>query len=405
MILLAGFLDRQYSLLQYIVAWGTALRKITLLFANLAVALAAFVLAGPMSAALAGNPVVPVVINDEGPGGGESVNGDVAGSFGSVLGGLFDSHFDSFFSGSGGGSAKGGTVFDAQGVSGNGAPPIQLASADPNFVFQLAQTPLRHEARLGDGSLGPVTLWVNGAVSFIDSDRALDVYDGKLGALIPGIDFRPFDSLMLGVAFPYEFGNFDIERQVSERKINGIGVMPYGAWRVADSVLIAFRGGASWFDNKVSVNSAGASGEFDSMSVSGDLSGAYLYDWRSVSLIGRIGYRQIHDSTTGYTLSSGTPVGDDQSDIGQGRLELVVKYPMEFVTPFVEGRVEHEFMSPGKPIFNGAVATDDRTGGVIGAGVAVTFTEGLVGDLSFSTAVGREDFTRHTIQGNVRLVF
>lgn len=104
-------------------------------------------------------------------------------------------------------------------------------------------------------------------------------------------------------------------------------------------------------------------------------------------------------------MSSGTPVGDDQSDIGQGRLELVVKYPMEFVTPFVEGRVEHEFMSPGKPIFNGAVATDDTTGGVIGGGVAVTFTEGLVGDLSFSTAVGREDFARHTFQGNVRLVF
>jgi hypothetical protein len=120
-------------------------------------------------------------------------------------------------------------VFDAHGVSGNGAPPIQLASTDPNFVFQLAQTPLRHEARLGDGSLGPVTIWVNGAISYIDSDRALDVYDGKLGALIPGIDFRPFDGLMLGVAFPYEFGDFDIQRQVSERKINGLGVMPYAA--------------------------------------------------------------------------------------------------------------------------------------------------------------------------------
>lgn len=124
-----------------------------------------------------------------------------------------------------------------------------------------------------------------------------------------------------------------------------------------------------------------------------------------MNLIGRIGYLQIHDSTSGFTLDNGGAVGDEQSDIGQGRLELKVEYPMGRFAPFIEGKLEHEFMSPGNPIRNNVVATNDTTGGEVGFGLITSFARNLSALVKFNSVVFREDYNEHSFVGELRLTF
>lgn len=146
---------------------------------------------------------------------------------------------------------------------------LQFASTDPDQVIQITQSKLGDDALLRQGVLGPVNLWISSSVSFVDSTLANNVYDGHIVVVMPGIDAQPLPGLLVGFGLPYQFGNLDFQQDVSERSFGGVGIVPYASWRPADDWVISLSGGMSWFNNDVTMNGNGSTGEFKSQTMFG----------------------------------------------------------------------------------------------------------------------------------------
>lgn len=255
----------------------------------------------------------------------------------------------------------------------------------------------------GQGAKRRVGIWINGAYSDIDYNEPGLRTDGDTKSVGLGIDYLVTDNIIVGIGATYEDTDLKLQDAFGKFERDGWTVSPYVAFRLGQYFTLTGTVGFSWLNADVSTG-AGGTGSFDSdrWYASAMLNFNYpVGQWR---LGASVGYLYIDEEDDGYTTSNGTVIAKDTRNIGQGRAGVSVGYNFGGITPYLMGRVEHEFETTDTVFVGTRAVKPDRTGFVVGAGLAFNYGA-FSGGLQLTSTEGRENLDVYTISGTVRVTF
>jgi outer membrane autotransporter protein len=265
--------------------------------------------------------------------------------------------------------------------------------------------------RSGAVTLKDTALWGNVGYTSLSNDNTLTSYDGQAITTMVGIDTRPWDPLTVGVAFGYERVELDTAFNQGTQNWNGYSATPYMVFRFLRDYSIDVAASYSRLNTDVTRLNGTAQGTFDSDRYLGlaNLNGNWsVGNWRLGATVGYLYLHQIDDAYTETGSAAGGRVSGHATTIGQGRAGLRLGYNFGMVEPYVKGRVEHEFITPGTQVVDpaaGAIVASDNTGYVLGIGALFNFTDRLSGGLEATTTQGRENQDIWGVSGTIRFRF
>lgn len=261
----------------------------------------------------------------------------------------------------------------------------------------------------GQGGQRRYGLWLNGAYSDIDYDKSNLKFDGDSYSVGFGFDYLVIDNVIIGISAAYENTDLKLQSALGKFDRDGWTVGPYVAVRLGQYFTLSGTLGFSWLDADASTGAGGTEKyDTDRWYASGNLGFNYpVGQWR---LGASVGYLYIDEEDDAHTTSLGFAVSKQSRNIGQGRVGASVGYDFGGITPYVMGRLEHEFESPnGVNLTNGGGITTqstkpDRTGFVVGLGVNFNYGA-LSGGLLATSQEGRDSLDVYTLSANIRMAF
>jgi outer membrane autotransporter protein len=286
----------------------------------------------------------------------------------------------------------------------------QLGSPNGTFTQTGAMnlTPTSESGRSGAVALKDTALWANASYTSLKNDNAFTAYDGPVISTMIGIDTRVIDPLTVGVAFGYEHIDLDTTFNQGHYSWDGYSVTPYAVFRFLNNYSIDVSGSYGRLNNDVDRLNNAAKGSFDSdrWTAAANLNGGWnVGKWR---LGATVGYLYMHQDDEAYNeVGLGNArVAGQTTEIGQGRAGVQVGYDLGKIEPYLKGRVEHEFTSPGRTaVAPGVFVSPDNTGYVLGAGAVLRITDQISGGLEATTTQGRDHQDIWGVSGTIRFRF
>jgi hypothetical protein len=260
----------------------------------------------------------------------------------------------------------------------------------------------------GQGGKRRFGLWLNGAYSDIDYDKTNLKFDGDTYSVGFGFDYLVIDNVIIGLSAAYENTDLKLQSALGHFDRDGWTVGPYVAIRLGQYFTLSGAVGFSWLEADSSSGAGGSeSYDTDRWYATGQLAFNYpIGNWR---LGANVGYLHIDEDDDAHTTSGGFSVGKQNRTIGQGRVGAQVGYDFGGITPYVMGRLEHEFETTDTiNLIAGGVTTQstkpDRTGFVVGLGV--NFYYGAIsGGLLATSQEARDSLDVYTLSANIRIAF
>jgi len=269
-------------------------------------------------------------------------------------------------------------------------------------------TPTSSSGRSGAAALKDTALWANTSYTSLENDNIFTAYDGRAVAAMIGLDTRVIDPLTVGVAFGYENIDLDTTFNQGSLKWNGYSVTPYAVFRFLNNYSFDVSGSYARLNNDVTRINNAAKGSFDSdrWTAAANLNGGWnVGNWR---LGATVGYLYLHQNDGSYRENGlgNALVGSQTTEVGQGRVGIRVGYDLGKIEPYLKGRVEHEFTSPGRTVVApGVFVSSDTTGYVLGGGALFRLSDQLSGGLEATTTQGREHQDIWGVSGTIRFRF
>lgn len=250
-------------------------------------------------------------------------------------------------------------------------------------------------------------VWVLGSYSDIENDNVNTAFDGDIGNVVGGVDYRFTSKIIGGVAVSFEKTDLDTTFNLGTFEIDGVGVMPYVAFILNKNISVDASVGYTDLDFDTTRTTGGA---ISTASYSGDrtTAGANLNFNKNInkwSLNGSLGFLYIKEETDAFTESNGTAVGAAEVSIGQGRASGRIGYNFGKVQPYVGVRFENEFWAPSDSIINNNLVETDTSGLVVTGGLDFTLSDKVSGGLAVSSYQERDDLDLYNISGRIRVAF
>lgn len=261
----------------------------------------------------------------------------------------------------------------------------------------------------GQGGQRRYGLWLNGAYSDIDYDKTNLQFDGDSYSVGFGFDYLIIDNVVIGIAAAYENTDLKLKSALGNFDRDGWTIGPYVAIRLGQYFVLSGALGFSWLDADASTG-AGGTEKYDTDRWYAATNLGFNYPVGQWRLGANVGYLYIDEEDDAHTTSLGFAVGRQNRTIAQGRVGAQVGYDFGGITPYLMGRLEHEFESPnGVSLTNGlGVVTQntkpDRTGFVVGLGVNFNYGA-LSGGLLATSQEARDSLDVYTLSANIRMAF
>lgn len=255
----------------------------------------------------------------------------------------------------------------------------------------------------GQGAKRRVGIWINGAYSDINYSEPGLRTDGDTKSVGIGIDYLVTDNIVIGVSATYEDTDLKLKDALGKFERDGWTVAPYVAFKLGQYFVLSGTVGFSWLDNDVSTG-AGGTGSYDTdrWYASAMLNFNYpVGQWR---LGASVGYLYIDEEDDSYTTSGGAAMASDSRNIGQGRAGVSIGYNFGGITPYLMGRLEHEFETTDTVFVGTRAVKPDKTGFVLGGGLAFNYGA-FSGGLQLTSTAGRDNLDVYTVSGTVRVTF
>ncbi len=250
---------------------------------------------------------------------------------------------------------------------------IPLA-ADAPFALDVSRGKLDFA---GDTGVGPLAVWAEGTVAFID-DAASD--DQTFGILHVGIDRVIGDRVLLGLGL--QLDRLDLTDTATGDAFDGTGWMigPLLTYRVDENLF--FDGRIAFGEVETDVARAGGGNDsYDSertlvqLGLTGDLSRGGF----TIAPRGELGwYRERSDAYTSVTLG---PVGVTEVTVQEALLGTRISHPLSqwggVVTPFVDLGASYAEISGGTPVAGSFAEAVDGWSGQLTVGAAFAGGNGV----------------------------
>ena len=254
------------------------------------------------------------------------------------------------------------------------------------------------------GSSQRLSVWAQAAYNHINFDDSLLPYKGHFTNGGVGADYLFRHNLIGGVSLGYENDDITTTFNNGTLKTDGYTVAPYVALRINRFLVATLTGGYTWLSTDMTRTGGAVTGSYNGHRLFGAASLIGTYWMNRWMVGGSLGYLYSRESDDSYTESAGSTVGSHTASIGQGRAGVKLGYSLGSIMPYVTGRVEHDFTSPGDAIINGQSVGTGKTGYVIGGGLA--FGSGnITGGIEATSTEGRDHLTQYGVTGTVRVSF
>lgn len=115
------------------------------------------------------------------------------------------------------------------------------ADGDPSAITAFTpgggMTGLAAGDHVGRREINPA-LWFTVGNNFLDGDQDFAKYDGGVFTAIAGVDFRPVDNFVTGLAISFERTDLDTDFNDGTLQNEGVGFVPYAAFSALDDKLV-----------------------------------------------------------------------------------------------------------------------------------------------------------------------
>ena len=263
-----------------------------------------------------------------------------------------------------------------------------------------------------DAANRPFGIWVNGAATFVDYDRAGGAYSGHVLSLGGGADYQIDDGLLAGLALAYERGNIDTTFNTGDLISNGVSIAPYVGWQPLPDLTLDANAGISLLNYDTARSGGTVTAGYDALRVFGSVNASGSFRFEGLRLSPLAGVLYFQERQDPYTDSTGTAVAGQTVRLGRfsGGLEAgytVMVYEAFGVEPYMRLEGEWDFVRPGSVILTtGEIVRPGQYGGSVAGGLNLFDGSGFTGNVEASLdSIGRADYDSLTLQGTLRFAF
>jgi len=249
--------------------------------------------------------------------------------------------------------------------------------------------------------------WASYSYTDFENDFTATAFDGHRHGGLAGLDISPWESVLLGVAVGYEDNDIDTDFNRGNQETDGFTIAPYLGALLTDTWSVNFSFGYSNLDTDQHrtdpVTGARITSSPDSDRWFGmlNLNGLTIYgNW---IIGGQIGLLYAKDEQDAYIESNGIRVADFESELGQWNVGGDVAYSFNEFEPFARVLYSNDYSQTKVGVTgSGPQPSFDDDDVLFGAGVRYFGTQGLTGNLEFTTRLDREDYDEYNFTATLR---
>lgn len=313
-------------------------------------------------------------------------------------------------------SGGGSTVTISSGGSGTGTgggasfgPPGDNDASLPNFQFERDGFKTTQSGAAAGGVDGKLAVWINGGYATFDEDQAAIDADGDTYTLAVGADWVFSSRFLAGLSVAG--GTTDTNTTFNNGNIDTTTytIAPYFVTILGKNRNLLLDGavGYSMSDNDANRTGGAITSSYDSSNWFAAANLTYLMARGKFTMRPKVGIFWMDNTTDGYTESGGIVVAESDTQLGRLSAGVRVDYAAtRILTPFVSVVGEYDFESEDYSSFtSGNRPSQEKTGATIGLGTDIRLSDRTTGNLSGTTAVGRDNYSAYTLSGSLRFNF
>lgn len=186
----------------------------------------------------------------------------------------------------------------------------------------------------GDGA-GRFGVWINGAVSVLNSDHENEDFDGNLYMAMLGADYQLLDGLVVGLAAGYEYSDLDTSYNDGNIESTGLTIAPYIGYAILDNLTIDAMFAYTFVDKDTDRANGAVSGDYNADRTMFSVNANYYYLMEQWNFGLNAGYMYTNEAAESYTMSDNTEVSKRDAFVGEWRVGGRVGYFFEKAEPYL----------------------------------------------------------------------
>ncbi len=247
--------------------------------------------------------------------------------------------------------------------------------------------------------------WVSYSYTDFENDFAATAFDGARHGVLVGVDFSPWEKVLVGMLVGYESNDIDTSFNRGQMDADGYTVATYFGALLSDTFSVDASVGYSSVDTDQFRTSGVAtrvtsSTDTDRYFGAFNLNGVWYQD--SWVLGARTGFLFVRSDQDAFIESDGTNVGASSTKLNQWNVGADAAYSMGAWEPFSRLTYENDFSQTEIAIAGAVQPSSDHDSLVLGFGLRYFSDTGFTANLEMSKRLGKTDFDEHTINFTLR---
>lgn len=249
-------------------------------------------------------------------------------------------------------------------------------------------------------------VWASYGYTEFENDFVRTQYDGSSHLGLAGMDFSPWQDIIVGGFLGYETTNVDTVFNGGGLDADGYTVGVYVGALLGGSWTADASAGYSGIDTAVN-RSGGGTKITGGTDTTRTFAATNLYGqraWKKWLLTGRAGYLYARNRDDVFTESNGRAVSSRRTRVVQVKLGGEAAYTVGSIEPYAHGTYSLDISRTDVVLTPGLQPSNDEDDFVLGAGFRY-FGRGLTGQARISTRLGRDDIDEVSADASVRWDF
>lgn len=265
----------------------------------------------------------------------------------------------------------------------------------------------------GDGMPVGFGAWASYSRSEMENDFVSTAFEGDRNTVLAGIDFMPFEQVVLGVALGYEFSDIDTNTNNGNVESDGYSVIPYAGLMLSNNFSMDFSLGYSNIDadqfridpvtNARVTSDTNTERYFHSFNLNGNW---FKNNWGYGVSVGHLWARSDQNAFVEFDPVNGNlNVAEVRNRLKQVRVVGNLSYTLDNFEPYLNLNYNYDYSATEIVIIGGAQPSNDRDDVIMTTGFRFFHKDYLTGNLEYSKRFGRDDFDEDTVSASIRAEF
>jgi len=257
----------------------------------------------------------------------------------------------------------------------------------------------------GDDTQIPYGVWGNYSYTDYENDLSTTAFEGVSHNFLGGIDFRLWESAILGIAFSYDNSDIDTTFNSGNQSTDSYTFAPYFGAVLNDTLSVDFNMGYTNVQYDQYRTATGtritSSPRADRWFGAFNLNAIKFIDnWVLGARIGTLYATSVIDS---YTESNGTLVSEARSKVGSASIAGDIAYGYKNFEPFLNLAYQYDFALQDISAASDPQPTNDKDDILLSMGVRYFEESGITGNLEYSKRLLRDNFNEDRISLTIRV--